>query len=74
MPLFVDTFSENIQGALSNFHFDTASQMCYKITVKGTTYKKCLYVVIEKCDNGGLLLGEVLFLIIAPDSFVYFVV
>ena len=67
MPLFVDTFSDNIQVALSNFHFDTASQMCYEITVKGTTYKKRLYVVIGKCDNGGLLLGKVLFLIIAPD-------
>ena len=27
VPLFVDTFSDNIQVALSNFHFDTASQM-----------------------------------------------
>ena len=26
VPLFVDTFSDNIQVALSNFHFDTASQ------------------------------------------------
>ena len=74
VPLFVDTFSENVQVALSNFHFDTASQMCYEITVKGTTYKKGLYVVIGKCDNGGLLFGEVLFLVVAPDSSVYFVV
>ena len=73
VSLFVDTFSENIQVALSNFHFDTAPKMCYEITVKGTTYKKGQYVVIGKCDNG-LLLCEVLFLIIAPDSFVYFVV
>lgn len=73
IPLLMDTFHQDIQSAIQMCSVSDSAEVSSEVTVKGTLYKKGHYVALNKCE-GGLLFGEIQFIIINSNTQVYFLV
>ena len=72
VPLDLETYSDAIRDALVTVNASAEDEVTYELKLRGTTYKKGMYVPVGYDDDGEMLFGEIVFMLIR-DMEVYFV-
>ena len=68
----VDDYNDRIRASVASCPFQSQSAVaCNYVTVKGTDYRRGMYILLENSDEG-LLMGKIM-LVIAVHNSVYFV-
>ena len=74
VEFYVESRSEEIKRALVSFNFRPDNTLVsYSVTVKGTNYKKGLYLVLHR-DDSGLVFGEIMEVLVQNEIEVFFIV
>lgn len=72
VEFYIDDYSDRIREAVASYNFDSQSTVaCNEITVKGTLYRKGMFVLLEKHDDE-LYAGRIILVVVVHES-VYFV-
>lgn len=73
VPLSLNVYSQPIQSAIQLSQVSKFSEISMEVSCKGTLYRKGHFVVLGPSDHT-LLLGEIQFIIIAPQNKIYFLI
>lgn len=70
---FSDDYNERIRESVASLNFQSENTVAaHKVTFKGTTYKKDMFVVTGKHDEG-LVFGRIKLILVLNDSVVHFI-
>ena len=68
----IEDYNDRIRASVASCPFQSRSAVaCNYVTVKGTDYRRGMYILLENSDQG-LLMGEIMLVIVVHNS-VYFV-
>ncbi len=72
-PFFSGDYNDDIREAVAQHHFEAVNTLiAHEVVVKGTKYKKNMFIVINDEDKG-LVIGKIKVIVIHKDSAVYFI-
>ena len=73
IPLHIETYNKALQHILKSQNFACDSHVTYSIDFMGTLYTKGEYIIIGR-ENICLSFGEIIFMVITPDSRLFFII